>query len=160
MVKEPKIQIVDLLRDKFENPNPKVPSEGVFPDEPRKDLKFDSYPRIQVVDTDAREEFIGIGGNDVKITYSGQIRIYVKQTTSKDQLLKINDEVYNDHKLVDYISLKIRKILAHELIQSDRTIIDYEKLGETEPLLDITTGRYVKFINFKIIYIERYENGE
>lgn len=160
-MREPKIDVVNLLRDEWSNPNPVLNSKGhkgVFPDYPRVDLKYNSYPRISVIDTNNSGEWMGIGSNKKKATTVLEIAVWVKQATEEDQLLEIDEEVYSQEKLVEYIRSKITSTLQNKWhTMSEDDYLDYRKISEGEILFDIDRQAYFKPVTIELDYIQREE---
>lgn len=157
MAREPKIDVVDLIRANFTNPNSTLQAtghKGVNPDDPRIDLTYNSYPRISVVDLDSKAEYLGIGSETRKVTWTGQIGIWVKQVTSNDQILTVGGTPYAEEKLVDYIKNEINKILETNWKTISNDYLDYKKLSEGKIEFDLDRNTFVKIITIELDYIE------
>lgn len=160
-MREPKIDVVDLLRDEWTNPNTALNSTGgkaVFPDYPRIDLKYASYPRISIIETNSNSEWMGIGSKKKKTTAVLEIAIWVKEANEKDQLIKIDNVVYSEEKLVDHIKSTVLNILQNKWATMDADdYLDYRKISEGEILFDIDRKSYFKPVTIELDYIQREE---
>jgi len=156
MVREPKIDVVDLIRDNFTNPNTSLSgSEGVFPDYPRLDLKYNSYPRISVIDVDSKDEWAGVGSNTKVITWTGQVAIWVKEAQETDQLWTISSVKYGDEKLLDYLKQQIKDILQNKWKDLASAYKNCLGVSEGEILFDIDRQAFFKPIQITLVYLEQ-----
>jgi hypothetical protein len=156
MAREPKIDVVDLIRANFTNVNTSLSgSEGVFPDFPRLDLKYNSYPRISVIDVDSKEEWAGVGSNTKVITWTGQVAIWVKEALETDQLWEISAVKYGDEKLLDYLKQQIKDLLQNQWTSLPSAYKNCLSVSEGEQLFDIDRGAFFKPIQIQLVYLEQ-----
>ena len=153
---EPKIDVVDLIRTNFTNPNTSLSgSEGVFPDYPRLDLKYNSYPRVSVIDVDSKSEWAGVGSNTQVITWTGQVAIWVKEALESDQFWTIGGTPYGDEKLLDYLKQQIQDILQNQWTSLPSAYKNCLKVSAGEQLFDIDRQAYFKPIQITLVYLEQ-----
>lgn len=157
MTRESKLDVIELIRANWNNPNTSINTggKGVFPDWPRTDLKFNSYPRISVFQVDKNGEWIGVGSQTKKITVTHEIGFWVKPATKKEELIKIGVVVFDDEKLMDHIKNQITELLQDKWQELGSAYLDYQLLSEGEILLDIDRNVLFMPIRIRLVYLEQ-----
>ena len=153
---EPKIKVVDLLRTYFNNPNPDLNSKthkGIFPDYPRLDLNYNSYPRISVIENEEDGTYLGVGSTTEIRTATLELAIWAKEAKDNDQLFTIGSEVYANEKLVEYIKRQVLEILQEHWQELGDEYISYENTSTGEILYELERKAYVQHIRIKLVYM-------
>ena len=156
-MREPKLDIVDLIRANYISPNSSLEYQGVFPDFPDVDLDFESYPYISVIDVDSKPEWVGVGSNTQLITWVGQVGIWCKKALESSEFYEIDSINYGDKKLVDYLKQKISLILQNKWKSMSSDYKNCLKISSGELLFDIDRQSFFKPIQITLTYLEQEE---
>lgn len=153
---EPKLKVVDLLRTYFTNPNPDLdskPHKGIFPDYPRLDLNYSSYPRISVIENEEDGTYLGIGSTTEIRTATLEVAVWVKEAKDNTQLYTIGSEAYANEKLVEYIKRQVLQILQEHWKELGEEYLDYQNTSVGEILYELERKAYVQHIRIKLVYV-------